>query len=288
MHAALWTLLALTYGATHAPMAAWRPATWPKGLLPLVVISHGAGGSERGHHDAAEYLAEHGFIVVAPRHVGDNVEDRSAQGTPRMWRDRPQQLRQAIDAALADPTLGPHIDRKRIGAYGYSAGGYTVLVVVGAVADLQRLARHCRTHGDDAYCKETHDGASLADVAEPLVFARDPRIKAAVVAAPVGAFFEDDAFADARVPLRLYRAGEDALLTAPNHADQVHEHWPRAHEYVVVPGAGHYAFLTPFPSELKQKIGSPAEDPPGFDRSKFHSRLNAELLAFFAKSLSGS
>lgn len=68
----------------------------------------------------------------------------------------------------------------------------------------------------------------------------------------------------------------------------MHSLLPRAHEYVVVPGAGHYAFLAPFPPELKQKIGSPAEDPPGFDRAAFHSRLNAELLAFFAKYLSGS
>lgn len=93
---------------------------------------------------------------------------------------------------------------------------------------------------------------------------------------------------DVTIPIRLDRAGADELLTQPSHAERVHEHLRRAHEYVVVPDAGHYAFLAPFPRELKQKIGSPAEDPPGFDRAAFHSRLNAELLAFFAKSLSGS
>ncbi|MGZ3426407.1 MAG: alpha/beta hydrolase family protein [Polyangia bacterium] len=285
MQAALWTLLALGYGATHAPMAAWHPSLWPAGKLPLVVISHGAGGSERGHHDTAEYLAEHGFIVVAPRHVGDNVEDQSAQGTPRMWRDRPLQLRAAIDAALADPTMGPHIDRARIGAFGFSAGGYTVLVAAGAVADLQRAQHHCRAHREDAFCRETHDGDSLVGVAEPIVHARDPRLKAAVVAAPVGAFFDDVALADVKIPVRLYRAGADALLTHPYHAERVHARLPSTHDYVVVPGAGHYAFLAPFPPSLKSKVGAPAEDPPGFDRAAFHARLNAELAAFFARAL---
>ncbi|WP_245509177.1 hypothetical protein [Bradyrhizobium zhanjiangense] len=34
--------------------------------LPLIVISHGYGGSFIGHHDTAEVLADAGFVVVAP------------------------------------------------------------------------------------------------------------------------------------------------------------------------------------------------------------------------------
>ena len=48
------------------------------GRFPLVVISHGTGGSELGHAWLAEGLAREGFVVVAPRHPGDNWEDRSA------------------------------------------------------------------------------------------------------------------------------------------------------------------------------------------------------------------
>jgi len=32
-------------------------------------------------------------------------------------------------------------------------------------------------------------------------------------------------------------------------------------------------------------IGPPAEDPPGFDRAAFHARLNAEISAFFDRTL---
>ena len=43
--------------------------------LPLVVVSHGRGGSFIGHHDTAETLADAGFIVAAINHPGDTASD---------------------------------------------------------------------------------------------------------------------------------------------------------------------------------------------------------------------
>jgi predicted dienelactone hydrolase len=40
--------------------------------LPLIVISHGSGGSFEGHYDTALALAEAGFVVAAVTHTGDN------------------------------------------------------------------------------------------------------------------------------------------------------------------------------------------------------------------------
>ena len=45
--------------------------------LPLVVISHGHGGSFLGHHDLAEALADAGFVVAAINHPGDTFSDMS-------------------------------------------------------------------------------------------------------------------------------------------------------------------------------------------------------------------
>ncbi len=45
--------------------------------LPLVVISHGHGGSYLGHHDLAETLADAGFVVAAIDHPGDTFSDMS-------------------------------------------------------------------------------------------------------------------------------------------------------------------------------------------------------------------
>src|SRR5262249_34288770 len=44
--------------------------------LPLVVISHGTGGSAAEHYDTALALADAGFVVAALAHTGDNYKDR--------------------------------------------------------------------------------------------------------------------------------------------------------------------------------------------------------------------
>ena len=45
--------------------------------LPLVVLSHGLGGSFVVHHDTAEHLADAGFVVAALKHPGDTALDKS-------------------------------------------------------------------------------------------------------------------------------------------------------------------------------------------------------------------
>ena len=45
--------------------------------LPLVVLSHGRGGSFAVHHDTAEHLADAGFVVAALNHPGDTARDKS-------------------------------------------------------------------------------------------------------------------------------------------------------------------------------------------------------------------
>src|ERR1700689_3302369 len=39
--------------------------------LPLILISHGTGGSLSSHYDTAIALADTGFVVVAVTHTGD-------------------------------------------------------------------------------------------------------------------------------------------------------------------------------------------------------------------------
>ena len=45
--------------------------------LPLVVMSHGNGGSLLSRFDTAIALADAGFVVVAVTHTGDNYADQS-------------------------------------------------------------------------------------------------------------------------------------------------------------------------------------------------------------------
>jgi predicted dienelactone hydrolase len=256
-----------------------------KGKFPAVVISHGSGGSTLGHHATATFLAQKGWVVATPLHVGNNYQDNAALGTTALWRARPRQVSAALDALLAEPSLAAHIDEERIAAIGFSAGGYSVLVAAGAAADLRELGKHCKSHPDDAeFCGSKP--TTLAAGESPLVsLPVDKRIRAEVVMAPVGIVFADGAFSRVRIPIRLYRAENDEVLRSPYHAERVRALLPLKPEYVVVPGAGHYAFLAPFPPEAAKEVGPPAQDPPGFDRPAFQARLNAEIAAFLGRTV---
>lgn len=93
------------------------------GAKPLVMISHGHGGSDLGHHDLATYLAAHGFIVAAITHPKDNFRDSSGDGHPVVLVGRPIQISATISYLLQSARWKPLIDPNRIGVAGFSNGG---------------------------------------------------------------------------------------------------------------------------------------------------------------------
>ncbi|WP_353888946.1 hypothetical protein [Acidovorax kalamii] len=68
--------------------------------LPLVVVSHGAGGSALGHHDTAAALADAGYVVAATNHPGDNFQDVSRQGHLSAFATRPVDMKRLTDYML--------------------------------------------------------------------------------------------------------------------------------------------------------------------------------------------
>ncbi len=111
----------------------WVPTDESAKPRPLIVISHGNGGDFRSHHDTATALAKAGFVVVALTHTGDNWRDQS-RATDLVGRTR--QLSVVIDYMTRDWSARDGIDADRIGAFGFSAGGFTVLAAAGGDPDL--------------------------------------------------------------------------------------------------------------------------------------------------------
>jgi Predicted dienelactone hydrolase len=250
-----------------------------EGRHPLVMVSHGSGGSALGHVDTTMALARAGYVVAAVHHVGNSFDDDRDARSAILWRNRPAQFSAALDLVLADPDIGTHVDGSRIGALGMSAGGYTVLVAAGGVADLGIIADYCTRHPrDPAFCR---DGVPHWT---GTVDAPDPRIRAVVAMVPASAMFGDGAFARVSVPIRLYDAEADVIL-GDTQVKEVRDRLPPTSEYTLVAGAGHFSFMVPYPAEMAADIGLPAQDPPGFDRAAFHERLNREVVDFFDRNL---
>jgi predicted dienelactone hydrolase len=90
---------------------------------PVILLSHGFGGSARSLAWFGLALARAGYVVVAPDHPGNNGLDKMTLAGALLSWDRAEDLKAALDAAIADPVIGPHMDRARLGVAGFSAGG---------------------------------------------------------------------------------------------------------------------------------------------------------------------
>ena len=256
----------------------------------LVLLSHGTGGGRLNHRDTAIRLAEAGYIVAAPEHAGDSWRDGRHSGTAANWRRRPRQLSAVLDRLLGDSAFSSHIDPARIGAVGHSAGGYSVLALIGGRADMALLAEHCteRRAEDPAFCAYGRPGrtddAPVPD-ADPLPDLSDRRIAAVVAVAPVGALFGPGAFAGVDIPTQIHRLGRDRILRRPWHAENIATLLGDGARLVVHPAAHHFAFISPFPAALVASVGRPADDPAGFDRLAFLAEIDARIVRFFDEAL---
>jgi len=125
----------------------------PHEKYPLILISHGTGGCAGALLWLGHYLAAHGYLVAAINHHGNTCAE--AKPDPRgylLWWERAQDLRVALEQVLADPLFGTHIDSRRIGAVGFSLGGYTVITIAGARIDRTRYLRFCSSPPRDFTC----------------------------------------------------------------------------------------------------------------------------------------
>lgn len=247
--------------------------------LPLVVISHGHGGSNLGHHDLAEVLADAGFVVAAINHPGDTFSDMSRAADLSEFIERPTDIKRLIDYMLTQAPEAASIDAARIGFFGFSRGGYTGLVLAGGTPDPKRANVPCPDL-QAPICEQ------IKQLTQPLTsLTHDARIKAYVLADPLNEFPQREDLKRIRASIQLWGSqfGGDGVLpeTVPALANDLPEH-PDFH---VVPGSAHFAFLAPCSAPFKQAAPEICTDGTGFDRVAFHKQFNATVLGFFNAKL---
>jgi predicted dienelactone hydrolase len=256
--------------------------------LPLVVISHGAGGSAANHYDTALALAEAGFVVVALSHTGDNYKDRSYSFIMRNFVDRPKHVSRVIDFILNGWGGRDHLDLTRIGIFGHSAGAATALIAIGGNPDLYLAMLFCRDHPDEWSCQEGRDTTEQRKMTEvsPPDWHHDPRIKAAAIATPaIGMAFTRVGLENVTAPIQLWRAEDDKITPDKWFGDIVRDALPQPPEDHFVAKAGHYDFLAPCSDALAKVAPEICASEPGFDRAAFHQDMNKAIVAFFKAKL---
>jgi predicted dienelactone hydrolase len=250
--------------------------------LPLVVMSHGHGGSFSSHADTAYALAEAGFVAAALTHPGDNYRDQSRA---IQISDRPRQLELLTDYMVR--TWPAHaVDPGRIGAFGFSAGGFTVLAAAGGRPDFSLIGPHCAAHPDFYDCRLIdQNGGIPKETGGAPAAASDNRIRAVVVAAPALGFTFASGLQAVTMPVQLWRAADDRILPYPFYAEAVRQALPQAPELHLVEHAGHFDFLAPCSDALRQAAAEICTSEPGFDRAAFHADFNRAIVTFFHATL---
>lgn len=322
------------------PHAAFKPSLKQ---VPLVLLSPGIPGPAEQMAWLGIALARAGFVTAAVDHPGTDAlpvaaisgstvagsEDQPGRGSLTaagytLWWERATDLSDALDGLLADPELSKYIDRGRVGAAGFSLGGYTVLELAGARTDVSQFYDTCRQNGDHAACRVpsglkfplaafSHpvDGgqnsvgrpaAGLAPTTPETVLEavrrgnreslarsgdsyKDPRVRAVLALAPEYAFtLTPESLRQVRVPTLVVSGTEDRVVPVSESAGLLRGEI-RGGRVNVLPGVGHYTFLDDCTAAGRSVLPQFCTDGAGVDREAVHRQVGGMAVEFLGKAL---
>ncbi len=269
--------------------------------FPLIVLSHGTGGAALQLSWLAEILASNGYLVVAVNHHGNTAaEDAYLPQGFMLWWERALDISSVIDQLLSDSKFGPRIDSSRIGAAGFSLGGYTVMSIAGARTDLAQWKEFCADKPKNPICTLPPEADfSIAELALLIKndskvknsmersneSYRDKRVQAVYSIAPVqGPAFTKSSLARISIPVRIIVGTSDEQAIPEFNAELIASSIPNS-ELELLPNVAHYTFLARCSLKGKLFVRELCSDPEGIDREKIHNKVGADVLAFFEREL---
>ncbi len=204
------------------------------GPWPVIIFSHGAGGSKDAFAELSAQWASQGYVVIHPTH-SDSVQERRARGLPRTANpqdivanvklpermgdvtfvlDQLDEIAGKVEG-LKDETGKSLIDKSRIGMAGHSAGAMTTQLAYGAKVKVGGLGR-ARSYAD-------------------------PRIKAAILISGQGLekrMFDKESWSEISGPMMVFSGSLDTTSVSNETPES------RTHPYVYAkPGNKYLVFI---------------------------------------------
>lgn len=266
-----------------------RGAAPAAGRHPLILLSHDTAGSRFTLHYLAESLARSGFVVAAPTHSGDSMDDMRHLFSTSQLVVRARELSALLDVLLA----GEHaamIDPSRVGVVGVGPGASAALLVAGARLDGSGWASYCRRAGAaDPYCSSwvlPRMEVMAEESYEASYTLADPRFKAAVLAAPAyGMFFSRRALANVRTPILLMRADLDQINRAPHHALAIQDALPSPPDFTVLEHTDKPSLMAPCSPALTRMLPDLCVPAPTANRDSARTQFSERTQRFLLKHL---
>ncbi len=211
------------------------------GSYPVIVFSHGAGGSQSCCEALTRHWATYGYVTLQPTHDDSTSQRRNtgeedinflkavrdALKKPSLWQSRPQDISFVLDSLprlqKRIPALTGKMDAAHIGVGGHSMGAFTADAIAGALVDLPN-----------------HPATNFAD----------PRVRAVLLLSPQGPGefgLTDHSWDHISLPLLSMTGSLD--LGAGNQGPEwkkipFERSQPGAKYHVFIQGANHMSFIT--------------------------------------------
>lgn len=267
---------------------------------PLIMMSHGTGGAGMQMMWLGRVLAEKGYIVAAVDHHGNTAAEDSydARGFRLPW-ERAKDITQVINLLLEDPKIGSSIDKDKIGAVGFSLGGYTMVALAGGQTDMVGFETFCASSKRDTSCDDQSEyPEAIAEFeklkqTDPYVkqslnehgksFA-DSRIHSFVALAPALAHaFTQESLEAIHHPFLIIAGNSDTTAPILTNAKYLADHIPNA-KLSILNGPGHYIFLNPCNKRGKKYVPV-CKDPNGVSRINSHREIAQAVVTYFTQTL---
>jgi predicted dienelactone hydrolase len=236
----------------------------PADKFPVILFSHGAGGSKDGYGYVGQFRASHGYVCIHLDHLGSDhalVQPGRLLLTLRAIKDavqdpdnlinRPLDVSFVIDSLpkieMLVPELTGHLDTNRVGVSGHSFGAYTTMAVAGARIHLPN--NQARTF-------------------------QDQRVSAFLAMTPQGVGsigFGEDSWGSIHQPFLTMSGTEDRELSGGPASErlQAFNHMPPGRKFhILIEGATHMDF------DDRQFSGQPVAE-------KYHKFIQEVSLAFW-------
>ena len=275
-------------------IATVRNGKLPVDKMPLVFISHGAGGGRLTLEWLADKLVQSGFIVAAVDHYGNTFDHSTPEGFLEPW-ERPQDISFALTSLLNDADFGKVIDEQRLGMSGFSIGGYTTLALAGAEINVDILKAYYKSPkgAREINIPEFSGLLNYIDKDEirqsfnhaPLL--KDPRFKAFFAMSPASGqgFVNKDQVKKITAPVYIVTAQADSIAPVATNALVYHQLIAKSKYYVVKGKVGHYVFLNEAIDQLKKEEPKFFSDDPLVSRRQVHEEVSQMAADFFKTNL---
>lgn len=265
--------------------------------FPLVALSHGTGGSALQMAWLGTYLASRGYIAVAVNHPGNNaVTGYTTQGFVEGW-ERAKDISTTVTDMLNDARFAERIDPNRIGAAGFSYGGYTMLELAGATTDFNQVLAWCDQVKNACNPPEMPDLTQKftamehqPDVENAIQHAgdsyRDARIRAVFAIAPaVARAFSVQSLQKITIPVEIVAGASDQIAPPAENAEFFAHNIPGAKLTILPDGVAHYTFLDVGTDAGKKQLPQFFVDNEGVDREAVHLEVGQMAADFFDQEL---